>query len=738
MTIRLKQILNPFKARSTRSATRSVGSASFQQLAPFFVLGFTLIWAMMGFYLHHKLLYITQNNTPNFQNLPMPLYEYNTAAVKREFKNQPKRMHFAAEFSDVLTFDEHVSENVRETYKGARSFTEWALSDDPKVRRRQELNHKKDTRDAAQFKTVPLQATVDRRPIIVRKQLIEDGKRFRALTDGGKLLGCAITGSTFVSDLRLLEVRGYTSKDYEPTCAVCFQFTNHQDMPNFLPDVENIEQPTATKKCFTGEATATAKFASWQQHDNRFEGFGYQWQVDCLLPDGIKELTCREISRMQNGINLRDDLQNILFETKFDLNGRFRKPGSDDDDADVIRPIRITTEWPWTAVMSHDDDRSAIANGLSMSWNDVNSKFVPSNRHEMTLAHVEGPGFDKTEFGGHLSLKSMYVDRVSKGGLHPQLVSNLFHLIRNAPGSTHMIAVVDGQSQRSYKEILRLLNMSISGLFRAHGNNVFGDVSSLHHQDLIPIHKLNPLNETTQSLTLLDLLRLRGIKIHMLPIITPPLVFEKTVCGGQYTFSPYLAARYAADYHAMMYVDGDTALVEGSDKRTLNEIIYDRFFGRKSTKCAGHRLRLIEQYIKPEHYITDTMLQCTQNLVLDKDKWQFAMHNCSLKEGHIVARTDSIYSFSVHHPDTLPEYAPKGVKDCIPKGENSSMNLSPPYALGEDEFVQLHIRNRERKAECACFYEAQNNNMITAIAVYPGVFCKFNSLFIYKIYKTTF
>ena len=26
------------------------------------------------------------------------------------------------------------------------------------------------------------------------------------------------------------------------------------------------------------------------------------------------------------------------------------------------------------------------------------------------------------------------------------------------------------------------------------------------------------------------------------------------------------------------------------------------------------------------------------------------------------------------------------------------------YYLGEDEFVQLHLRDRERKAECACFF----------------------------------
>ena len=648
------------------------------------LLAAILLWTIMIFFYLHKLSY--------FQN--RALYEFKTDSLPFAPSN----------FSDdVLVFDEHVWANIRATYEGARSFTEWALSDDPSTRRRQELHYTNNTRDLAQFQTVPLQATVDRRPIIVRKQLIEDGKRFRSLTDGGKLLGCSITGSTFVSDLELLEVKNYLTEqqepeDYNPTCAVCFQFSNYPDMTSFLPELEFIEQSTVPQKCFAGKATASAKFAAWQQGDPRFKGFGHQWQVDCVLPDGIKELTCREISRMQNGINdLQNDLQSISFLTKFQLDGWFRKPGSDDDMTDIVRPFRINTEWPWAAVTSHDDDRSAIASELSTSWNDVNSKFVPSDHHEMTLAHVEGPVFDN-------SLKSLNSDRdrVSKNGSHPQLLaSNLFHLIRVAPGSTHMIAVVDGQARRSYNAILALLNTSISELFKEHGNSVFGDESSLHHQDLIPVHKWKskPLNDSTKGMTLSDLLRMRGIKIHMLPIITPPLVFEKTVSGGQYTFTPYLAARYAADYQAMLYVDSDTALIEGSDQRTLNEIIYDRFFGPKSTKCAGHRLRLIEQYIKPEHYNNKAMLQCTKNLVLNKKKWRYAMENCNLKEGHIVCRTDSIYDFNVHHPDTVPEYLPKGVENCMNIG---NMNFTPPYPLEEDEIVQLHLRNRQRKAECSC------------------------------------
>ena len=185
----------------------------------------------------------------------------------------------------------------------------------------------------------------------------------------------------------------------------------------------------------------------------------------------------------------------------------------------------------------------------------------------------------------------------------------------------------------------------------------------------------------------------------MIPIITPSLVFERTVCGGQYTFPPYLAARFAADYQVMMFIDGDTALIESKPDKTLNEILYDRFFSEESSKCAGHRLRLIEQYVKPEHETVEKVLQCTQALSSDKEKWAYAMKNCNLKEGHIVARTDSIYAFSVHHPDTLPEYLPEGLDDCIAPGNKENDR----YFLTANEFVQLHLRDRERKAECTCF-----------------------------------
>jgi len=64
-----------------------------------------------------------------------------------------------------------------------------------------------------------------------------------------------------------------------------------------------------------------------------------------------------------------------------------------------------------------------------------------------------------------------------------------------------------------------------------------------------------------------------------------------------------------------------------------------------------------------------------------------------------VGRTDAIYAYSVHHPDTLEGYAPIGVDDCISPGNT----WSERYYLLESEMVQIHLRDRERKKECTCF-----------------------------------
>ncbi len=611
----------------------------------------------------------------------------------RDFKHNSKSLF--SKTNDVVTFDRHALSNVQATFSGAHSYMEWS----PKA-----LKDGKHLDQLQNFQAIPLSATVDRRPVIVRKQLVDDNNGDKK-ADGGRLLGCAISSTTFLSNLEDQYLKHYSnqSKDYAPQCDVCFQFSNREDMKNFVPG-EGYEplkegQESISTKCFSGKAEYKGRFIKWQQSDGRFKGFGYPWTVDCVLPNGIQELTCRKISKMEKEIEERDDLQRIYFKTKITINGWVAQYEH--------YQMFVHSSWPWSALMSHDDDRSWIAQTLSKSFDDTNSDFVPQTAQEMKLMHVEGPVYDQTTVDGSLSLKSMNVHPESRGGLHFRLLTNLFHLIRNAPGSTHMIAVVDGQARKSYSNLLELLNTKVADLYPIYGY-VFQEqqIADLQSMDLIPMSRMTESRYNLRydnDLTLMELLRHRQIKIHMVPVVTPSMVFAKTVCGGQYQFATYLSARYAADYHAIMFIDGDTAMMEQSS--TLKSVLYDRFFSQNSSKCAGHRLRLIEQYVKPEDDTTEQVLACTADLVSNPSKWEYAMQNCHLKEGHIVARTDSIHAFSVHHPDTLEtKYLPEGVQDCI----TPRNRVDDRYFLKESEFVQLHLRNRLRKDECTCFVNQES------------------------------
>eukprot|EP00569_Conticribra_weissflogii_P009062 CAMPEP_0171364650 /NCGR_PEP_ID=MMETSP0879-20121228/4157_1 /TAXON_ID=67004 /ORGANISM="Thalassiosira weissflogii, Strain CCMP1336" /LENGTH=808 /DNA_ID=CAMNT_0011872045 /DNA_START=142 /DNA_END=2568 /DNA_ORIENTATION=+ len=610
---------------------------------------------------------------------------------------------------DVLRFDLDVLRNVHATYQGARSRIEWKQSpaNTPLFVANQNIT------------VAPLMATVDRRPILVRKQLLDDRKT-RNVARNGKELGCALSSTTFVSHLKHHDLKKYQQKyGHRHGCEVCFQFSNRKDMTDFLSERQNkakwmtIETNASTStKCVKGQATVTSRFGQWQQEEEtqgrRFQGFGYPWTVDCLLPNGIPELTCKEISKMQRNIDEGrvDGLLDIRFGTKLVIGWtEGTKRGN---------YFAVWSQWPWKAVMSHDDDREEIAKKLSMTWNDETSWYVPKSGEELKLAHVEGPGYDQTEYNGKPSIRSIDPQSNSKGGVHVRLLVNLYHYIRNAPGSTHIVAVVDGQAHRSYEYLTEALNTNISLLYRDFWQSLLSEINHANPTDLLPMHEdSSTTSHAFTDMTLMQLLRLRKINILMVPVLTPSPLFEQSVCGGQYQFATYLAARYSADYHVIMFIDGDTSLLERPQtqplpssssstqlKRTQQQIYYDRFFSpTHSTQCAGHRYQLIEQYVPPSHDTDEHLLQCTHDLLSHPKKWKFAMKNCHLKEGHIVGRTDAIYAYSVHHPDTLKGYAPIGVEDCISPGNT----WSERYYLLESEMVQIHLRDRERKKECTCF-----------------------------------
>merc|ERR1712176_1166946 len=178
--------------------------------------------------------------------------------------------------------------------------------------------------------------------------------------------------------------------------------------------------------------------------------------------------------------------------------------------------------------------------------------------------------------------------------------------------------------------------------------------------NLIPLSDMGkePIDEN--DMTLMELLHIRGIKILLVPVVTPSYAFEYSICADQYSFTAYLAARYASDYNVMIYADGDAVIIETDG--TLQEILYRRLFSTESTRCVGHRFPLVEHHIQETN--EEYAAQCVRDLVTNEDKWHYALNNCKVVLGNIAARTDSIRNFNVHLTDTSGPNVPSGVRDC--------------------------------------------------------------------------
>jgi len=128
---------------------------------------------------------------------------------------------------DIIFLDTAVHKNVEATLKGATSRTEWDVSMLGTVTLQDNL-HK--------FQVVPLMATVDRRPMTARVQIIRDKKQ---LYMDGSLLGCAFSATTFVSNLRDLSVSGFKSGYPHPThCDICFQFPHEKICLTFCLELD--------------------------------------------------------------------------------------------------------------------------------------------------------------------------------------------------------------------------------------------------------------------------------------------------------------------------------------------------------------------------------------------------------------------------------------------------------------------------------------------------------------------
>ena len=249
------------------------------------------------------------------------------------------------------------------------------------------------------IKAQPLFSTIDRRPITVRRQMAHDTDH-----EDGQLLGCAFHTNTMVSHINFIDLPN-SFKEKDASCSVCLQFSTHTRAHEFS-SLSVIEKDSPTTACIAGRVRLHSKFTHFQKKTLRRRPLkhGYPWTVDCELPNGQKQLTCRELSRLSD--KSADTIERIYAQTKF------RMAAAKYDNFTVV------STWPWSALQTHDDNRRWIAQNNPANATDISSVFVPANGKELQLAFTEGPSYSQENIkGGHVELNN---EAHSTAGMNPR------------------------------------------------------------------------------------------------------------------------------------------------------------------------------------------------------------------------------------------------------------------------------------------------------------------------------
>ena len=263
--------------------------------------------------------------------------------------------------SDIVRVDAAAQKNCKSNLESARSSIQWA----------KDTCNKAEKKFRATFVSEPLMASVDRRPLILRKQAvhIEDEKRL-------PIFGCAFSTNTTVSNLGYVEVESFQVRD--SSCAICFQFAARNQAAQFMIRVGDISGST---KCISGQTSLYQRFGVWQQQ-SRSSDSAYPWTVDCSLPNGIKELSCKNIGSNSN--YRQDGIQTVYLNTNFSLMTKSKQL------------FHVLSQWPWDSLTSHDDDRASIYIRMKSRY------FVPSHAKDMRVAYFQGPNYHaKTNNAGN-------------------------------------------------------------------------------------------------------------------------------------------------------------------------------------------------------------------------------------------------------------------------------------------------------------------------------------------------
>lgn len=517
------------------------------------------------------------------------------------------------------------------------------------------------------FLARPLMATVDRRPATLRRQFL--------VRPSSKHIGCAISTNTMVTGLGFIDVSSFKSYEHQAACHACFEFASVTYAVNFLSEMASREVQYPSTVCIPGVVDLHQRFAAWQK-GSRPPDKAYPWTVDCVFPGGFSELSCSGLSALND--DRPEALQRIFVRTNFTLITE-KHPNA----------MHVISFWPWNALRSHDDERQFL-----------DSVGRPKSASELNLAYFQGPNYETDAKDGK-SLRTGVGRTHIKGGAHRSLVTQLLQLSLGAKGTTAYMGVPDGQVHSTLAQIEEIIRASIqdiiptfSGALSRAYEEMQKSTGGSHHKTSLREVLYGTAEEPStvmERLTVEHFMRIQRIQLRIVPLPTPALAFERLLISGQYAFNSYIAARYSADHHALMYFDGDAVpLVMSHLNQSLIEIMYQTLYGAVKS-CRGVQFSLIELSI-PQHYSSpDDVFRCIKKFYeVSDDAWDLMYSTCKQSYGNILARSDEVRSMSVHYVDTFGTGHIEGTVECT--GLDILQNSS----------IELHMTMKKRPAHCTC------------------------------------
>ena len=175
------------------------------------------------------------------------------------------------------------------------------------------------------------------------------------------------------------------------------------------------------------------------------------------------------------------------------------------------------------------------------------------------------------------------------------------------------------------------------------------------------------------------------------------MLYRLNLCsaGGNMGFSSYVLARYAPDFHTLIYMDGDAIPLAspGQSNIRMQDVIYDRMYSNQM--CLDQRFHLIEHQVLEHDSAPQRVTECSIQLTQNETLWNKVLAKCEIAHGNVVARTDSAQSLDVHYIATDAVHLPPGVTICQEGKE---------FKIPTEHFVELHLTHKHREPVCQCFH----------------------------------